>query len=286
MVYPAIHSYSFRDLFAKQPGFTVQRCIEMAAEMGFKSMEIMTGAAGRFEHITDDSPAYLSGLLSHAAKLGVKVHCWSTYNDFAFIKNEEWRQANIAYIKKWLKIAGDTNVPNIRMLTGYYGHNVENAHLDKLVADGIRECIPVAEKSGVNMAIENHSTVFEYAPEIMKLIAEVGSKRLTTCPDPSNGFKKFFDADCPAAEREAVYRNLELLAPKATNSHLKIKGLNADGTLIAWDIDRVVSIYQRAGYNGPITFESIVDGDLVAPLAKVREVIDNAIARRNLVASK
>ena len=278
MMYPAMHSYSFRDCFEKEPGFTVERALERTAEMGFASIEIMTGVAGKLEHIGTDTLDGLNRLVRRAGELGVRVHCYSTYNDFAFVKNENWRRQNVEYIKKWLKLADDTGVPNIRMLTGYYVEGEDRGRLDRLVEEGIRECVPVAEACGVNMAIENHSSVFERGAEIMELIRRIGSSRLTTCPDPSNGFK-LFDANCPESEREAMYENLRLMAPRATNSHLKIKGIGAGDGLVAWDLDRLLGIYEDARYDGPITFESIAEGDLLAPLAKAREILEKAIAR-------
>lgn len=279
-MYAAIHSYSFRDCFQKQPGFTIERAFEMMADMGFTSTEIMTGVAGKLEYISTDTVDGLSRMVKRACDLGIRIHCYSTYNDFAFVKNEKWRRQNVEYIKKWLKLAADTGVPNIRMLTGYYPQGEDRARIDALVVDGIRECIPVAEACGVNMAIENHSSVFEYGKEIMELIRQIGSSRLTTCPDPSNGFKRSFDADCPQSERDAVYENLKLMAPKATNSHLKVKGVSPDGKLVAWDLDRLVGIYKAAGYNGPITFESIAEPDLLACMKQSREIVDKAIAQQ------
>jgi sugar phosphate isomerase/epimerase len=129
------------------------------------------------------------------------------------------------------------------------------------------------------MAIENHSSVFERGAQIMELIRQIGSKRLTTCPDPSNGFK-VFEPGCPESERESMYENVALMAPRATNSHLKIKGIGPGDTLVAWDLDRLLGIYQKAGYDGPITFESIADGDLLAPMVQARQILERAIARR------
>ncbi len=272
----AIHSYSFRDMFKNDPGFTIGRALEMSAEMGFRSIEIMTGVAGKLEHIGTDTLEGLTRLNRRAGELGIRVHCYSTYNDFAFVKNENWRRQNVEYIQKWLKLAGDSGVANIRMLTGYHIEGQDRAHLEGLVLSGIRECVPVAEKCGVNMAIENHSSVFASGAEIMDVIRKVGSSRLTTCPDPSNGYK-LFEPGCPQAEREAMYENLRLMAPKATNSHLKIKGVSAGGELIAWDLPRVLRIYREAGYSGPITFESIAAPDLLAPLSKARQIVENAI---------
>jgi sugar phosphate isomerase/epimerase len=275
-LHTAIHSYSFRDLFTKQPGFTIERALEMSADMGFTSMEVMTGVAGKLEHIGTDTVDGLSRLNHRAAQLGIRIHCYSTYNDFAFVKNENWRRQNVEYIKRWLKLAADTGVPNIRMLTGYHIDGEDRAKLERLVEDGIRECVSVAEECRVNMAVENHSTVFLTGRDIVDLIARVGSPRLTTCPDPSNGYN-VFDAASSESNREAMYENLRVMAPKATNSHLKIKGVTPTGELITWDLPRLLAIYKQAGYAGPITFESIAEGDLLAPLKQARETVEAAI---------
>ena len=128
------------------------------------------------------------------------------------------------------------------------------------------------------MAIENHNSLFFKGEEIVGLIKRFGSKRLTACPDPSNASRHFLEPNCPPAEREAVYKNLEVMAPYATASHLKIRGLNPDGSPVAWDLKRLLGIYRKAGYDGVLVFESVVDGDLLAPLAKAREAVEKAIA--------
>lgn len=277
-MYVAVHSWSFRDRFKQDKSFDIFQAMDLAAEMGFKGMEIMTGKAGMPpDHIGTDTVEGLRKVLAHAEKRGLRINSYATYNDFAFVKNEEWRLANIAYIKQWLRLAGETGVPNIRMLTGYYAEGQDRKRLEELTLNGIAECIPVAEKAGVNMAIENHNSIFMRGEEIVGLIRRFGSKRLTACPDPSNGWPKFFEPTCPPADRDAVYDNLAVMAPHATASHLKIRGLDPDGSPLGWDLQRLLGVYRKAGYAGGITFESIVDGDLLAPLAKAREAVEVAI---------
>lgn len=275
----AIHSWSFRDVFKNDKTFNIFKALDISAEKGFTGIEIMTGMANCPPgDIGSEEIGHIEKVMAHAKKLGISVLSFATYNDFAYTKDENWRQMNIAYIKKWLPLAGQAGVPNIRMLTGYYIDGADRKHLETLTENGIRECIPFAEKAGVNMAIENHNTIFMSAEDILALIDRLGSKRLTVCPDPSNWCRKFFDADCPEADRESVYKQLELVAPRATQSHLKLKGI-ADGKLAGFDLDRLIRIYAKAGFKGGITLESIVDGDLLAPLAEARTMIDSAIKR-------
>jgi len=277
----ALHSWSFRNRFKEDETFDVFKALDMTAEMGFRGIEIMSGKANMppGDFASDDLP-YLRTVMAHAEKVGVRVHCLATFNDFAYVKDEAWRLANIEYIKKWLGIAAELGVPNIRMLTGYYGHDEPKERLEQLTLAGIRECVPVAEKCGVNMAVENHNSIFFSAKDILWLIDEVGSDRLTTCPDPSNWCRGFFN-DAAGADRETVFESTALLAPKATEAHLKIKGVTEDGKLTGFgdDLDRLLQIYRDADYDGPIAFESIADGDLIAPLAQARQIVEDAIAR-------
>ena len=131
-----LHSWSFRNRFKQEPSFTIFKALDLTAEMGFKSIEIMSGKANMppGDFASDDLP-YLKSVLAYAKDLGITIPCLSTYNDFAYVKDENWRLANIAYIKKWLALAGDLGVPNIRMLTGY---NVEGQDRAEPSDDGGR----------------------------------------------------------------------------------------------------------------------------------------------------
>jgi sugar phosphate isomerase/epimerase len=276
-----VHTWSFRDVFKNNPAFTVFDCLDAAADMGFAGIEIMTGKANMPpDHIGGETHEHLEKVVAHAQRRGISITCLATYNDFAYVQDEAWRRANIDYIQRWLTLAGRIGVPNIRMLTGYYNDHAPRERLEELTRDGIRACVPFAEAAGVNMAIENHNSIFFSAAEIVGLIEESGSPRLTACPDPSNwGGRVFFDGD--AAARATVLRELEILAPYATQAHLKICGINPDGSLPGFDadLDRVISIYRQAGYDGMIVFESMGKGDLLAPLARARQTVEDAIRR-------
>ena len=281
----AMHSFSFRNRFKEDKDFTIFKALDLTASWGFTGIEIMSGAAGATPpggDFASDDPAFLKSVRKYADALGIRIDSLSTYNDFAHTSNEEWRLANIAYIKRWLKIAGDLGVPNIRMLTGYFPADKDRTYIENLTRAGIAECIPVAEACGVNMSIENHSSVFAEADEILALIRELDSPRLTTCPDPTNwGGKEFWESNGSTVVREKVFNSAAALAPKATQSHLKIKGITPDGQLIGFghDLDRLLRSYRAANYDGAIAFESIAEGDLLAPLAEARKIVEVAIAR-------
>jgi L-ribulose-5-phosphate 3-epimerase UlaE len=280
----ALHSWSFRNRFKADPTFDIFQALEITAELGFTGIEIMAGAAGRpAEHLGSDAPEHLNRVQRRAQSLGITIDSLATYNDFAFVPNEQWRLDNIEYIKTWLRLAGEMGVPNIRMLTGYDVKGEDRKHLEDLTRRGIGQCIPVAEAAGVNMAIENHSTVFLEADEIVGLIRDFGSARLTACPDPSNwAGPQFWEEDCHSDMHGRVLDNAAKLSPFATQSHLKIKGITKDGHLRGFGagLDRLLQSYHQAGYEGAIEFESILDGDdLLVPLVQARQIVEAAICR-------
>lgn len=275
-MYTAMHSYSYRDRF-KEPDFGPREFLADVGRLGFASVEIMTGSPGRIQKdIGTDDLAGLRELQRFGRDHGVEIHCLSTYNDFSLLDDEQ-RRVHIDDLIKWIRIAGELGVPNIRLLTGYYSDADRPEEQERRTLDGIAACVPAASEAGVFMALENHSTVFMSANDVVWLIEQIGSQWVTACPDPSNQLPGFHEAR--PNFKNFVYAGAAKMAKHATNSHLKVKGIDEDGTLLGWDIDRLLAIYRGAGYDGPITFESIVPDDLTGPLPEMKRIVDEAIAR-------
>ncbi len=278
----AVHSWSCEKRFREDPSYAIRDFIATIADLGFTGVELLTGmAGGDTGHLRTAEPREVEAIVRFAANLGVRVDSFSTYNDFAHVANESWRLANIAYVQDWLALAGACGVPNIRLLTGYHVRGASQVRLQQLTLDAIRACAPHAERAGVNMALENHSSVFLEAEDILWLIDKVGSPRLTTCPDPTNWSAPFLAGTADVAERELVFRGIELLAPRATQSHLKIAGITADGHLQGFGAEglaRLIAIYRDAGYAGALAFEHVGPGDALAELGQAKVIVERAIA--------
>jgi len=267
-----LHSHSRRKAFSEVPGYDVHRFLREAAAWGFQATEIITGKAGDSpSHIGTEDGSELAEISAEARELGVPITCFSTYNDFAFTRNESWRKANIRYIERWIELAAACGVPNLRYLTGYVVEGERIDRLEQLVIEATRHCAGLAEATGVHLALENHSSLFPYANDIARLLEAVASPALTTCPDPTNGFG-LITPDTPDETRDAMLANLAALAPHATNAHLKV-GPDALG---GFPIGPMLEIYHRTGYQGAIQLE-LTDAD--APperLIAARERLANA----------
>ena len=140
----ALHSWSFRERFKADKSFNIFQALDETARMGFTGIEIMTGKANcPVEDIGGEDIGHLRKVKKYAEKLGIEILSFATYNDFAYVKDETWRLANIEYIKRWLPLTGEAGVPNIRMLTGYHIEGEDRRRLEDLTREGIRQCIPI-----------------------------------------------------------------------------------------------------------------------------------------------
>ncbi len=275
----SIHSWSFREKYKNEPGFNLFKALDETARMGFTGIEIMAGKANAgYDDFESVDPMYLDRVTRHARSVGVAINGVAPYNDFAYVTDESWRLANIEYVKQWCRIAADMQVPNVRVMTGYLVEGQPVERLEQLVIDAFRECAPVAEECGVNMALENHSSVMSTSAGLLRLFKEVGCARLTACPDPTNFSHGAVKPDATREQREKVYTETEAYAPFATNSHVKFRGLEADGKWAVIDWPRLLGIYRNAGYDGNISIESIDTPDLLAHLAQGRNVLEKEIA--------
>ena len=77
-----------------------------------------------------------------------------------------------------------------------------------------------------------------------------------------------------------------LAGPPAVQASVSIyvgKNLTKDHSVLLAgfgdELERLVRSYKKAGYDGALAFESIGEGDLLAPLPKAREVVEAAIRK-------
>ena len=274
---PGLHSWSRREAFKNDDQYDAYRFIDEAADWGFEHVELMTGKApDNLAHIPSEDIGELEQLMSYASNKGVTIDCWSTYNDFSFTPNEEWRIQNIEYIEKWIIIAKQTGVPNLRFLTGYIPEGEDVAALEQMVIDGTKRCVALAEEHGVNLALENHNALFMYADDIKRFFEMFKSDRLTTCPDPSNGFNSIFKDGPDDETMEKLYANAEALIPMATNAHLKVQ----DAQFSPFDLERLLGMYQAHGFTSTVQFEMIGDNlDKPEILGEARQHFCDTLSR-------
>src|SRR4051794_38701451 len=145
----------------------VEKCIDLAAEMGFDGVELLQ------RQMTDESPAALQRIKRHAFRLGLDLMGFSTHQSFMYPDKAE-RQKNVDLVVRQIETAYALGIPTMRVNTGTWktskdfdelmknkgiepplpGHTDEEAFA--WVIDGYTQCLKTAAKCGVTLGLENH----------------------------------------------------------------------------------------------------------------------------------
>src|SRR5262249_15498716 len=91
-----VSTYSFWQ-FKNQDFRDLEKCIDLAGEMGFDAVEIL------HRQMRDESPGYLQKLKQRAFLNGMSLNGFSTHQGFLFPKAEE-RQKNVDHTVKCIEM--------------------------------------------------------------------------------------------------------------------------------------------------------------------------------------
>jgi len=159
--------------------------------------------------------------------------------------NPEKRRAEFKVIREWFHIARYLGSPSIRVNTG--GGEGEAAL--KRAIEGYRDLVRTAEETGVMLLIENHGGISADPDNIIKIIEEVGSNYIGTCPDFGN---------FPPNIR---YEGLKKIAKYAPIVHAKTYDFDEKGEETRIDYKRCIDILKSQGFNGYYSIEYEGKGD-------------------------
>lgn len=247
-----VSTYSFFK-FGGKDNVPVDKCLELAADMGFDGVELL--------HVQMDGDArgYLNQLKRKAFTLSLDLMGLSTHQTFVS-PDEAVRKRNLEHTTKCLEIAHQLGIPTIRVNTGRWGTTKSFDELMKnrgieprlegysddqgfaWVIDSYGLLARRAEELGVVMGLENHWGLGRTAEGVLRVVKEVDSPWLQVTLDTGNFL-------------ENMYEQMEALAPHAVL--VQAKTYLGGGTWYTLDIDyaRVAAILKRHNYRGYISLE-------------------------------
>lgn len=231
----------------------IEKCIDLAAEMGFDGVEIL------HVQMPQESNGYLQMLKRRAFVNGLDLCGFSTHQGFVS-PDPAVRQKNVDLTLKQIEIAYRLGIPTMRVNTGRWGTSqsfdelMKNkgieprlpGHTDeegfKWVIDSFEKCLKKAEECGVILGLENHWGLGRTADGVLRVIDALKSPWLQATLDTGNFL-------------ERQYEQYEQLAPKAVL--VQAKTYHGGGTWYTLDIDysRVAEILRRHHYRGYISLE-------------------------------
>lgn len=248
----AVSTYSFWR-FKKNLKLPIENCIDEAAQMGFDGVEIL--------HIQmeKESNGYLQGLKRRALINGLDLCGLSTHQGFVW-PDKEKRRKNIEHTIKCIELAYKLGIPIIRINTGRWG---TIRSFDKLMAkrgiepplpgytdedgfkwviDSIEKCLPIAEKCGVILGLENHWGLARTADGLLRIVEAVNSPWLCVLLDTGNFL-------------EEPYDKLDRCAAHAVFMHAKT--YYGGGIWYALDLDyhRIAKIMRKHNFRGYVCLE-------------------------------
>jgi sugar phosphate isomerase/epimerase len=273
----AISTYSFWR-FNEGPLLTMEECIDHAARYGFDAVELL-----RVQMPEEFDTGWLQQLKRRAFVNGLSLCGMSTHQDFVSPDAEE-RKENVRLTTELIQMASELGIPTIRVNTGRWGTipdfdqlmankgfepNLEGFTDDEgfqWVIDSFEELVPIAEKYGVVMGLENHWGLGRTAEGVLRVVDAVDSPWLQVTLDTGNFF-------------ERRYEQLEMLAPKTVFVQAKTYFGEGKWYTLETDWDRIVSILRNVNYRGFISLEFEGKEDFETAIPKSLELLRTAFGK-------
>ncbi len=270
----AVSTYSYWHF--RTPKYPVEQVIEDAARLGFDGVEIL------HRQMTDESPGYVNKLKQSAFRLGLDLPMLSIHQDFISPKAEE-RQEAVDHTIKCIDLASRLGIPSIRLNSGRWntiasfddlmkvkgneppidGYSDEDAF--RWCEEGIKACLPAAERAGVLLALENHWGLTTKTENLLRIHRAVASPWLGINLDTGN-----YPGD--------PYPEIEKLAPVA--SIVQAKTYYGGGEWYTLDLDykRIAGILRKANFAGWVSLEMEGKEDPATAVPKSLAVLRDAFA--------
>jgi sugar phosphate isomerase/epimerase len=246
----------------------VDRCIELAGEMGFDAVELLEIQMSDEQR---QSGKYLQGLKRRALIHGMDLCGMSTHQGFV-TPDKAVRQKNIERTTKSIQLAHELGIPTIRVNTGRWGTTKSFDELMKnrgiepplkgytdedgfpWVIESFEALLPIAEKYGVMMGLENHWGLGLTPQGVLRIVDALASPWLQVTMDTGNFL-------------ENPYQRLRQLAAKTV--FVQAKTYFGGGVWYTLDLDygQIASILRKVDYRGYISleFEGQQDPKLAVP---------------------
>ncbi len=247
-----VSTYSFWQ-FRRNELRDIEKCIELAADMGFDGVEIL------HRQMRDESNGYLQKLKQCAFRNGLDLCGFSTHQTFLSPKKEV-RQKNVEHTVRCIELAYRLGIPTIRVNSGTWGTSKNFDDLMKnrgvepplegytdedgfgWVIDGLGQCLKKAEECGVVLGLENHWGLGRTPEGVLRIVDALHSPWLQVTLDTGNFL-------------EDPYSKLEKLASKAVL--VQAKTYYGGGWWYSLDLDypRIMAMLHKHGYRGYISLE-------------------------------
>jgi len=246
--------------FVRSADMSFRAGIRKAAELGYKYVEpcVATGydllAVGGYYHMlsVEEDPLEVKGWLD---ELGLR--CSAVSGHSALMRPE----ISIPYITQAIRYAADVGAPIVNTDEGPKPEWVSDALAFELMGYSLHQILAVAERHGIDLAIEPHQVYTSRKKTFLKILDLSDSPRLKVNWDTGNAY---------LAGQEDPYEFLEAVADRVVHVHAKdiameqadAKRGEVTGTPVGCacgegvvDWKRVLEILRGHGFKGVLSVE-------------------------------
>lgn len=260
-----VSTYSFWQFNGPKENSPIETCIDKAAAMGFDGIELL------LVQMASEENGYLQDLKKRAFHAGLDLMGFSTHQGFVN-PSEEYRKENIELTIHQIELAYKLGIPTMRLNTGRWGTSesfdvlMANKGIEPAiegytdedgyvwVIDAIEKCLPVAERCGVVLGLENHWGLGRTAEGVKRIVDAIDSPWLKVTLDTGNFL-------------ENRDEQLATLAPYAYL--IQAKTYFGGGKWYTLDIDypKIGQMMRDLNYRGYVSleFEGNEDPDIAVP---------------------
>ena len=273
-----VSTYSFWQFNGPKENVPIEFCIDKAAEMGFDGIEFL------LVQMQSEENQYLQKLKRQAFHAGLDIMGFSTHQGFVYPEKEK-RDEEIKKTIRQIELAYQLGIPTMRLNTGRWGTTksfddlMANKGIEPIlpgytedqgfewVIDAIGQCIPIAEKCGVVLGLENHWGLGRTAEGVLRIVKAVNSPWLQITSDTGNFL-------------ERQYEQLEMMATQTFL--IQAKTYFGGGKWYTLDIDynKVAEIFRKVNYRGYVSVEFEGNEDPLSAVPKSLEMIRNAFGHK------
>jgi L-ribulose-5-phosphate 3-epimerase len=256
----------------------VEKCIDLAGDMGFDGIEIL------HRQMEDESNATLQKFKRRAFVHGLSLCGFSTHQGFLSPDKAE-RQKNVDHTIRCIELAYAMGIPTLRVNTGTWGTSKNFDELMKnkgieppkegytdedgfgWVIDGLGQCLKTAEKCGVLLGLENHWGLGRTPEGVLRVVEAVKSPWLQVTLDTGNFL-------------EDPYDKLETLAPKAVLVQAKTYFGGGRWYTLDLDYERIATMLRKHNYRGYVSLEFEGNEDPLTAIPKSLDLLRKTFGSR------
>jgi L-ribulose-5-phosphate 3-epimerase len=248
----AVSTYSFWQ-FRHEAYRDIEKCLELAADMGFDGVELL------HRQMQQEDNATLQRLKKKAFTLGLDLCGFSTHQGF-LSRDPAERKKNVEHTKHCIELAYMLGIPTMRVNTGRWDTLANFDELMRMrgieplppgvteeqgfgwVIECLTECLPVAERCGVLLGLENHWGLGRTPEGVLRVVNAIKSPWLAVTLDTGNFL-------------EDPYDRLEVMAPQTIL--VQAKTYYGGGLWYSLDLDypRIAKMLHKHRYGGYVSLE-------------------------------